>query len=78
MGLNVKKTLPEWQAAGVRRQDGGDLPDRPDVTASLVFAEGLGSAAFLVYANYQTILKWNRSTFFAVAVGSLADRIGDG
>lgn len=78
VGLGIKRTLPEWQAVGIRRQDGGDLPDRPDVAASLVFAEGPGSAAFLVYANYQTILKWNRSTFFAVAVGSLADRIGDG
>ncbi|MSO92707.1 MAG: lytic murein transglycosylase [Rhodospirillales bacterium] len=78
VGLGVKKTLSEWQAMGVRRQDGGDIPSRSDVTASLVFAEGPGSAAFLVYANYQTILKWNRSTFFAVAVGSLADRIGDG
>ena len=30
------------------------------------------------YNNYRTILKWNRSTFFAIAVGSLADGIGDG
>jgi membrane-bound lytic murein transglycosylase B len=31
-----------------------------------------------VYDNFETILKWNRSVFFAVAVGSLADRIKGG
>jgi len=44
----------------------------------MVLAEGdtPGGAAYLIYDNYRTILKWNRSTFFAVAVGTLADRIG--
>ena len=41
-------------------------------------AQGSLSPAYLVYRNYRSILRWNRSTFFAVAVGSLADRIGDG
>ena len=31
--------------------------------------------AFLAYVNYDKILKWNRSNFFAIAVGSLADQI---
>ena len=75
--LAVKKRLRQWQRLGVRRTDGGDLPRR-DLMASMVFAEDPGGPAFLVYANYRTILKWNRSTFFAVAVGSLADRIGGG
>jgi membrane-bound lytic murein transglycosylase B len=33
------------------------------------------TAAFLVYDNYSTILKWNRSTFYALAVGQLADAL---
>ena len=37
---------------------------------------GMGLPAFLAYGNYRAILKWNRSTFFALAVGSLAERIG--
>ena len=76
-GLGVKKRLSEWQRLGVRNADGGDLPSR-DLKASVVFTEGPGSSAFVVYNNYRTILKWNRSTFFAVAIGSLADRIGGG
>jgi membrane-bound lytic murein transglycosylase B len=73
--LKIRKSLSEWQRLGVRRADGSDLPMR-DLKASVVFAEGPGGPAYVVYDNYRTILKWNRSTFFAVAVGSLAERIG--
>ncbi len=75
--LGVRKRLSEWQALGVRRADGRDLPAR-DLVASIVFTEGPGSAAYVVYGNFRAILKWNRSIFFAVAVGTLADRIKDG
>ena len=34
-----------------------------------------GGPAFLVYRNYGAFLAWNRSTFFAVSVGTLADAI---
>jgi membrane-bound lytic murein transglycosylase B len=77
IGTGVVKTLAEWSALGLTRTDGGALPARA-LKASVVLAEGDKGPAFLVYDNYRTILKWNRSTFFAIAVGSLADRIGDG
>ncbi len=41
-------------------------------------AGGEGGRAFLVYANFKTILRWNRSDFFGAAVGLLADRISAG
>ena len=47
-------------------------PDR-DLTASLVQPGGAGGPTFLVYDNYRTILKWNNSSYFATAVGYLAD-----
>ncbi len=75
--LKLRKRLSEWQRMGVRRANGADLPKR-DLMASVVLAEGQAGPAFVVYNNYRAILKWNRSTFFAVAVGSLADRIGGG
>ena len=75
--LKLRKRLSEWQRMGVRRANGADLPKR-DLMASVVLAEGPAGPAFVVYNNYRAILKWNRSTFFAVAVGSLADRIGGG
>lgn len=75
-GLEVRKPLDEWQRLGVRRADGLDLPTRR-LEASLVLPAGEGGPAYLVYDNFSTILKWNRSTFFALAVGYLADRIAD-
>ena len=77
IGTGVVKTLAEWSALGLTRTDGNPLPARA-LKASVVRAEEDKGPAFLVYDNYRTILKWNRSTFFAIAVGSLADRIGDG
>ncbi len=76
LGTGVVKTLAEWSALGVARADGGVLPNRP-LKASVLRAEGDKGPAYLVYDNYRTILKWNRSTFFAVAVGTLADGIGN-
>ena len=77
-GLETSKPIGDWQALGVRRADGSDLPAR-QLSSSIVLPEdGPDSRAFLVYNNYRSILRWNRSDFFAIAIGSLADRIGDG
>ena len=73
-GLETRKHLSRWQQLGLRRADGGHLPGA-DMEASLVIVEG--GPAFLVYDNYRALLEWNKSTFFAVSVGTLADRIGN-
>ena len=47
--------------------------------ASLLLPAGYTGPAFLVYQNFRTILQWNRSDLYAIAVGHLADRlIGQG
>ena len=74
--LKTVKRLSEWQALGMRRADGSDLPTR-DLKASLVLPGGEEGPAYVIYDNYRTILKWNRSNYFAVSVGHLADLIGD-
>lgn len=73
-GLGKKLKLKEWQAMGVRRADGRDLPVA-DFDASLILPAGADGPAFLVYQNYRTILVWNRSILYALAVGHLADRL---
>ncbi|HEU4617600.1 MAG TPA: lytic murein transglycosylase [Gammaproteobacteria bacterium] len=73
-GLDRSKTLAEWRAAGVRKTDGGPI-DAADVQASLLLPAGHLGPAFLVYANFEAILRWNRSEHFGLAVGLLADRI---
>jgi membrane-bound lytic murein transglycosylase B len=72
--MTVDKTTAEWHALGVRRGDGGELPPR-DVPAALVEADGGGGQMFLVYRNYQSILRYNCAHYYALTVGTLADRI---
>jgi membrane-bound lytic murein transglycosylase B len=73
-GLDNRKYLSEWQALGVRRTDGRNLPN-VEIKASLIMPDGPDGPAFLVYDNFRTILRWNRSDYFALTVGYLADRI---
>lgn len=73
-GLDTQKPLAEWQAIGIRKIDGRNLPDE-DIMASVVLPAEQDTPAFLVYKNYRVIMRWNRSHFYAAAVGNLADRI---
>lgn len=74
VGFQTKKPIKSWQALGVRRADGRNLP-QADVEGSLVLPAGHKGPAFLVYGNFRATLKWNNSIFYAIAVGHLADRI---
>lgn len=76
IGLETRKSIKEWSKIGVRRKNGSSLPAQ-DKQASLVMPDGPDGRAFLVYDNYRVIMSWNRSTYFASAVGLLADKIGD-
>ena len=71
---NKKRYLDEWQKLGVRKINGKDLPKRK-VKARLVKPDKKNYKVYLVYDNFDTILKWNRSNFFALSVGILSDQI---
>ena len=68
------KGLAQWQALGVRRYDGSDLP-AVDIQASLIMPDGEKGRIYLAYSNFHTLMRWNRSTYFGSAVSYLADRI---
>jgi membrane-bound lytic murein transglycosylase B len=72
-----KRLLADWQAMEVRRYDGGDLPDLP-IKASLLAPDGEKGRIYLVYENFHTLMKWNRSSYFGISVSYLADRIKKG
>jgi membrane-bound lytic murein transglycosylase B len=76
--LNTQKPIGEWQALGVRLPDGGALPTRQLQSSIVLPQAGAKTPAYLVYNNYRSLLRWNNAALFAVAVGTLADRIGDG
>jgi membrane-bound lytic murein transglycosylase B len=73
-GLHIEKTLTAWQILGVRKTNGDTLP-RVNIKASIMLPAGHAGPAFLVYKNYRTIMVWNRSNLYAIAVGHLADRL---
>ena len=74
IGLEHVNTIQGWQDMGVRRADGTDLPGR-QLSAAIILPDGAGSTAYMVYDNFRNIMKWNRSTYFAVAIGILSDQL---
>jgi len=74
---DIQKPLKEWQSLGVRRADGRDLPVVA-IEGSLVIPAGYKGPAFILYSNFDAIMTWNTSTFYAIAIGHLADRLKGG
>ena len=70
----IVKTMDEWRALGIRNVDGAPLPDR-NIKSRLVLPDGDEKMAFIVYSNFDSTLRWNRSNYFALAVGALSDGI---
>ncbi len=75
--VDSSRPLSAWQDLGVRLPDGGDLPSVA-IDAALVLPDGAGGRAYLAYDNYQVLLGWNRSTYFATSIGLLSDAIAAG
>lgn len=69
-----RKTLSQWQTLGFRKHSGDDLPKR-NLDANLIMPDDENGRVYLVYNNFQTLMRWNRSLYFGVAVSHLADRI---
>lgn len=66
--------LKEWREMGITDAFGNALAREP-IDAALVVPAGHRGPAFLAYDNFRVIMGWNRSEFYAIAVGHLADRI---
>jgi len=70
----TEKSLAQWQALGVRRSDGTNLP-KVDIKAALVFPDDKNGRVYLAYDNYKSLMHWNLSYYFVSSVGHLSDRI---
>jgi membrane-bound lytic murein transglycosylase B len=70
---NMTERIPlsDWQRLGVRRADGRPLPEAA-VTAGLVQTD---TRSFLVYPNYDAILRYNCAHYYALTVAQLADQL---
>ncbi|MBT3134979.1 lytic murein transglycosylase [Alteromonas sp. ALT199] len=71
------KPLAFWQENGVKRYNGSELPNAK-ISASLIMPDGEQGRIYLVYNNFHTLMKWNRSSYFGVSVGYLSERIKRG
>jgi membrane-bound lytic murein transglycosylase B len=65
-----------WAGLGVQTMDGSPLPALAD--AALLLPAGARGPAFIVGPNFRTILRYNNSTSYALAVGLLAQALGGG
>lgn len=66
-------TMAEWRAKGLMIA-GAPVP-ADDEMATLIEPDGPGQTAYLLTTNYQAILDYNCSNFYALSVGLLADEV---
>ena len=66
--------LSTFKNLGITRANGKPLSDYT-IDAELVLPAGVNGPAFLVYPNFNVIMKWNLSENYALSVGLLANSI---
>lgn len=74
--VNDKKyvSLSDWTSSGILDENKNHLP-KVNVKARLIIPKNYGEYGYLVYRNFDALLNWNRSNYFAIAVGKLSDTI---
>lgn len=75
-GLSEVKTLSEWYKLGVAHKTSKNKPKLNGRTkARLFMPDGPSKRSYLVYDNFDVIMKWNYSSYFAFSVLTLADEL---
>lgn len=73
----VQKTPDEWSRLGVTLIGGKSLPSENKMTGMIIAPDGPGGRIFLVYNNFKTVMGYNPSYKYALAVHMLADAIAE-
>ena len=72
--ISNRLKISKWKSKGIINYDGSDLTT--NLKAALILPDGEeGTPAYLVFENYEKILKWNRSLRFGISVCTLANMI---
>jgi membrane-bound lytic murein transglycosylase B len=72
--LSHKLNISKWKKKGIVNYDGSQL--KTDLKAALILPDGkIETPTYLVFENYEKILKWNRSLRFGITVCTLAKMI---
>ena len=75
VGRKKKKPLSTWRALGLKTISGRKIPVVKGMQGALVQPDGAKGETYLVYGNYDVLMDWNRSNYFATSVGLLADQL---
>ena len=68
--------LNKWSSSGILNENKKKLPN-VKIKARLIIPNDYGNYGYLVYSNFDSLLNWNRSNYFAIAVGKLSDSIDE-
>ncbi len=73
---NTGKSSPlsDWRDLGIKDAFGQPLASS-DIASRLLVPSGHKGPAFVIYENFDVIMDWNHSEYYALSVGRLADRI---
>jgi lytic murein transglycosylase len=74
-GRGKGRSTGEWSAMGVTRAGGGSLPGG---SGSIIVPMGAAGPAFLLFQNFNVILRYNNAENYAIGVGHLSDRLAGG
>jgi len=73
---SIRKPVAEWAALGVRDAQGQALQlGDGNQSASLLLPAGYRGPAFLVLDNFRSILRYNNSTSYGLAIALLSERM---
>ncbi|MCB1310490.1 MAG: lytic murein transglycosylase [Sedimentitalea sp.] len=72
-GRGTSRSPSAWAAMGVRDMNGNPVPDHG--AASILIPQGPNGPAFMVFNNFNVILRYNNSESYAIGIGHLSDRI---
>lgn len=74
---NKSKSLANWLQLGIKFVDLKTKrePDANTLAWLIQPDENKKSEGYLVYSNFKTIMNWNRSYFFAISIGTIADSL---
>lgn len=88
---DTKKSLPEWARLGVTNPDGSPIPNSEMIAGLVADVKNIDNetttdpdsdvapapviTAYLTYPNFYRIKKWNNSSWYAIAIAELADKL---
>jgi membrane-bound lytic murein transglycosylase B len=76
IGRGRGRSAGEWNGLGVTRAAGGAVPDHGP--ASIIMPSGGSGPAFMLFNNFNVILRYNNAENYAIGIGHLSDRLAGG